>query len=56
MKPGGLPGGTYNLNVGGKTGRVWLKGGKPTALAITVPGNRTVSVKIEPLAPSAVSR
>lgn len=52
----GLPGGTYNLNVGGKTGRVWLKDGKPTALAITVPGNRTVSVSVEPLSPSTVSR
>jgi len=51
----GLPPGAYNVNVGGKAGRAWLKDRKPAAIAITVPGNRTVSVRVEPLSPSAVS-
>jgi hypothetical protein len=50
----GLAPGTYNLTVGDNAEHVHLKDSKPTAISITVPGNGPVSVRMEPLSPSAI--
>ncbi len=49
----GLPPGPYKLEVGGHAKQVWVKDKKPTAIAVAVPGNRTLLLRFEPVRNSA---